>query len=136
MEVIKNLIIDSFNGMSLRDLPLFFLQLLVAGFLGYVFQFIVNKKLKKEVVSNAVIIAVGLALIASITKYSLPFVVLALPVIMWLKPKEGEGKFAKIGLLIVGIIGIGCGVGSVVQTILGVMVLSGIILLTPLKANE
>jgi len=136
MEIIKNLVVDSFNGLSVKDIPLFILQLMVAGVLAYVVQLLINKKLKNEILNHAPIIAISIALVVSIVKYSLPFAILALPILMWLKPKSEANSFSKVALLIIGVIGIGCGVGSIIQTVLGVIVLGGLFFIAPVKIEE
>lgn len=136
MELIKNMLIDSLNGFSAKDIPLFLFQILVAGLLAHLFQIIINKKWKSGVICNSALIATTIAILASIVKYSLPFAILALAILLWLKPKQDDNVISKITLLIIGLIGVGCGVGSVALTILGVIVLSLIILFTPLKSDE
>ena len=136
MEIIKNILIDSLNGFSAKDIPLFLFQILMAGLLAHLFQIVINKKWKTGVICNSALIATTLAVLAAIVKYSLPFAVLGLAIVLWLKPKQDDSIISKIALLIVGLIGVGCGVGSVALTILGVIVLSLIVLFTPLKSDE
>ncbi len=136
MGTIKNILIDSLNGFSAKDIPLFIFQILVAGLLAHLFQIIINKKWKTGVICNSALIATTLAILSAIVKYSLPFAVLALAVIVWLKPKSTDSTISKIALVIVGLIGVGCGVGSVALTILGTIILFLIILFTPLKSDE
>ena len=136
MGTIKNILIDSLNGFSAKDIPLFIFQILVAGLLAHLFQIIINKKWKTGVICNSALIATTLAILSAIVKYSLPFSVLALAVILWLKPKSTDSTTSKIALVIVGLIGVGCGVGSVALTILGTIILFLIILFTPMKYDE
>ena len=136
MGTIKNILIDSLNGFSAKDIPLFIFQILVAGLLAHLFQIIINKKWKTGVICNSALIATTLAILSAIVKYSLPFAVLALAVIVWLKPKSTDSTISKIALVIVGLIGVGCGVGSVALTILGTIILFLVILFTPLKSDE
>ncbi len=136
MGVIKNILIDSLNGFSTKDIPLFLFQILMAALLAHLFQIIINKKLKINVIQHSALIASALAVLAAIVKYSLPFSVLALAIIIWLRPNQQESLISKIALLIVGLIGVGCGVGSVALTGLGAIVLFCIILFMPLKSDE
>lgn len=136
MNLIKSILIDSLNGFSAKDIPLFIFQILVAGILAHLFQLIINKKWKQGVICNSALIAVSITIITSIVKYSLPFAVMGLAVILLFKKQKEEAVISKIALLVVGIIGVGCGVGSVIQTIIGVVFILGIILFTPLKDSE
>ena len=136
MGTIKNILIDSLNGFSAKDIPLFLFQILVAALLAHLFQIVINKKWKTGVICNSALVATTLAVISAIVKYSLPFAVLALAIILWLKPKTDDSSISKIALTIVGLIGIGCGIGSVVLTILGSVVIILIVLFTPLKSDE
>jgi hypothetical protein len=136
MEIINKLLIDSLNGFAVNDIPLFFFQLLTAGLFAHLFQLLINKKWKNNIISNAALISTSVALIASMVKYSLPFAVLALAVLIWFKPNKDETLISKITLLITGIIGVGCGVGSVFQTGLGIIVIMFIILMTPIKTKS
>ncbi|MEX1000907.1 MAG: hypothetical protein WDZ35_02210 [Crocinitomicaceae bacterium] len=136
MEMIKNLLIDSLNGFS-PDYILFFLfQLLVAGFLGHLFQIILNRKFKSEVLRNAALIAVGVALITSVSKYVLPFAVLAAAAIIVLAMnRKDKSEIGSIALFLVVSVGVGCGVGSVIQTFIGAILLFLILLFLPMKDN-
>jgi hypothetical protein len=112
MDTIKNILIDGLNGFSLKYIPLFLTQLLTAGFLGYVLQKVMNKKFKEE------------------------FTVLASAAILLLVLKNKErSNNESIGLFLVAIIGVGCGVGSIVQTFLAVILLLLVILFLPLKKD-
>ncbi len=133
MEFLKNLIIDSFNGFSPKLIPLFILQLLVAGFLAYLLQKVVNRKFDKEIITHAVIIAVGIALIAAISKYALPLAVLSSSAIIILGLRQQTDKNDLLGLFLTVVIGIGCGSGYLVLTCLGLIVLLPIIFLLPIK---
>ena len=134
MDLIKNILIDSLNGFSVKDIPLFIFQILVAGFLAHIAQVLINKKFKTAVICNSALIAVSITVLASIVKYSLPFAVLGLGVILLFKSnKTDESVMSKVALLIMSLIGLGCGVGSVVQTIIGAIFIMLIILFTPIK---
>jgi hypothetical protein len=136
MDLIKNILIDSLNGFSAKDIPLFIFQILIAGILAHLVQLVLNKKWKESVVCNSALIAVVLAVLTSIVKYSLPFAVMGLAAVLLFKNNKEESTISKIGLLIVSIIGVGCGIGSVIQTIIGVIFILLIIMFTPLKNNE
>ena len=137
MDLIKNILIDSLNGFSANDLPLFIFQILVSGFLAHVTQVVINKKFKTGVICNSALIAVSITVLASIVKYSLPFAVLGLGLILLFKSnKQNESTLSKVALLIMGLIGLGCGVGSVIQTIIGVVFILLIILFTPVEKSE
>lgn len=133
METIKQVMIDSFNGLSVDLIPLFLFQLLMAGLLGYLAEKILNRKFQQEVVSHSSLIAISVSVLASIVKYSLPGSVLAAAVILiFLKSKENT-LVQVIGTFMVLVIGVGCGLGSVIQTLIGFVLLGLVILFLPLK---
>lgn len=133
METIQNIFIDSLNGFSLSQIPLFLFQLLSAALGAYIFQFILNKKTGEKTITHGAIIAAVVALTASIVKYSLPLSVLGAAVILLLLKGKEESRLATLGQVVVVAIGVGCGVGSIVQTVLGCIVVFGILIFVPLK---
>lgn len=136
MEVIKSILIDSLNGFSLKDIPLYLFQIIVASLLAHIVQIILNKKWNTKVICNSALIVSSVTVLVSVAKYSLPFSILALGIIFLFKPDKDEPVISKIALLIMGLIGFGCGVGSVFQTLLGVILVILIIFFTPLKKSE
>ena len=135
MNLIKNLFIDSANGMSMSQLPLFIFQILCAALCAHLVQVVLNKKWKEGVICNASLIATVLTVLTSIVKYSVPFALMGLAVVLLFRSNKEESMISKIALLIVAMIGVGCGVGSVFQTIIGVLFILLIILFTPLKRS-
>ncbi|MBK6526590.1 MAG: hypothetical protein IPO32_16645 [Crocinitomicaceae bacterium] len=133
MDTLKQIFIDSLNGLSLDVIPLFLFQLLCAGLLGYLTEKILNKKFAIEVVTHGALIAVVAALLASLVKYSVPASVIAAAVLLIFIKTKDESKLHIIGTFIVLALGIGCGLGSVIQTVIGFMVLIPVILFLPLK---
>ena len=131
--MIKELIVDSLNGFSLSYLPFFLLQILGAALLAHVFQIIVNKKAKESLLSNSALIASATALLVSIAKASINFSILGAAVLLLFMKFKEEDKWSVIGRVLIVGIGFGCGVGSLVQTIIGAVVLGLIILFMPLK---
>lgn len=136
METLKSILVDSLNGFSPKYIPLFIFQLLMAGFLGLLMQQLLNRKFKTKIISNGTLIAVGIALIAAISKNSLPFAVLAAAAMIILAIQKQREQHAAIALFIISLIGVGCGVGSVVQTLIGSAVIAVIILFLPLKDEQ
>jgi hypothetical protein len=136
MNTIKNILIDSLNGFSINDIPLFLFQLLVAGLCAHIFQVLLNKKFKKNILSEGGLIAIVLTLLTGIVKYSLPFAIMGLAAVLLFKSKKERTNIENIALIIVATIGVGCGTGSVVQTILGFVIILGVLLFTPIKNNE
>lgn len=133
METLKQIFIDSLNGLSLDLIPLFLFQLLCAGLLGYLTEKVLNRKFGLEVVTQGALIAIVAALLASLVKYSVPASVIAAAVLLiFIKTKE-ESRLHIIGIFIVLALGIGCGLGSVVQTVIGFILLMPVILFLPLK---
>jgi hypothetical protein len=133
MDTLKQIFIDSLNGLSLDVIPLFLFQLLCAGLLGYLTEKILNKKFAIEVVTHGALISVVAALLASLVKYSVPASVIAAAVLLIFIKTKDESKLHIIGTFIVLALGIGCGLGSVIQTVIGFMVLIPVILFLPLK---
>ena len=127
METIKNIFVDSLNGFALSQIPLFIFQLLCAGLLSYVMQLILNKKFKTAVVE------MGVAVLAAIVKYSVPGAILAAAIVLLFLQDKEKSKLAILGQTLILLIGVGCGLGSVVLTGLGVVVLGTTILFIPLK---
>lgn len=133
MNTLKQIFIDSLNGLSLDMIPLFLFQLLCAGLLGYLAEKILNRKFKTEVVTQAALIALVTALLASLVKYSVPASVLAAALLLIFVKTKDESRLQMMGTFIVLALGVGCGLGSVVQTTIGFIVLMPVILFLPLK---
>lgn len=133
METISNILSDSLNGFSPRYIPLFLFQLLCAGFLGMIFQWMINKKFKERIVFHGTLMALGIALLVALTKNSLPFSVIAAALILVLGLKGERTTIQVIGLFIILLIGIGCGIGSIIQTFIGTALLACVLLFLPLK---
>ena len=81
----------------------------------------INKKWKESVICNSALIGVTIAVLTSMVKYSLPFAVMGLAVVLLFRKNKEMTFISKLALLIVGVIGVGCGIGSVIQTIVGVV---------------
>lgn len=135
MELIKNIFIDSLNGFSAKYIPLFLFQLLSAGVLAHLLQWILNKKTGTKELSKLALIAVAIALITSIVKYQLPFAIMGAACFFLLIKEKDRSRIQSIGLFLTAVIGVGCGVGSVVQTVIGALLIGLIILFLPFK-NE
>lgn len=133
MELIKEILIDSLNGFSPKFIPFFLFQLLVAGFLGHILQKIVNRKFGADIIQYGGLIALSVALLVSFVKYSLPFAVIAAAVLFFLTRSKEFSFHQVLGLFLVGLIGVGCGVGSIVQTGMGFVVLIAVVLFTSMK---
>lgn len=135
MDMIKSLLVDSLNGFSPRYIPLFLFQLLTAGLLGYIMQKLINRKFDEKIIQNGTLIALGIALIAAITKNSLPFAVLAAAAILLVGMSGQKDRNTTLGFFLLAVIGVGCGVGSVIQTVIGAALLVIVLLFLPMK-NE
>jgi hypothetical protein len=133
METIKNIFVDSLNGFALSQIPLFIFQLLCAGLLSYVLQLILNKKFKTAVAENGVVTGMGIAVLAAIVKYSVPGSILAAAIVLLFLQDKEKSKLAILGQTLILLIGVGCGLGSVVLTGLGMLVLVATILFIPIK---
>ena len=136
MDLIKNLLIDSLNGFSPSMIPFLLFQLIVAALLGHLLQIIMNKKSGDVLLKNSALIAAGIALICAITKFSVPFAIIASALIMVLALKRNMTQAQTLGLFLVGVIGAGCGVGSVVVTVIGFLFIATILIITPIKSED
>lgn len=133
MNALQNFFVDNLNGFSLDQIPLFLFQLLAAGLSAFVFQFLLNKKMGEVVVEYAVLTAVSVALLAAVVKLNEPTAILGAAVLVLFLRNAVESKIEAIGLVVVVLLGIGCGVGSVVLTGLGALILYAVVFFTPLK---
>jgi len=133
MEILSNIFVDSLNGFPVAQIPLFLFQMLCAGLIGYLVQFIINKKSGEKIIHNGATLALSIAVLTSIVKYSLPFSVMAAAaLLLFLRGKE-MSKTTVVGYFLLAIAGIGCGVGSIIQTVLGFGLIFLVILFTPVK---
>lgn len=133
MNTLQNFFVDNLNGFSLVQIPLFLFQLLAAGLSAFLFQFILNKKMGEVVVEYAVLTAVSVALLAAVVKLNEPTAILGAAVLVLFLRNAVKSKMEAIGLVVVVILGIGCGVGSVILTGLGALILYAVVFFTPLK---
>lgn len=133
MDTLKQIFIDSLNGLSLELIPLFLFQLLCAGLFGYLTEKILNRKFEKEVISHAALIAMVAALLASLVKYSVPASVISAAVLLIFIKSKDESRLVTLATFMILALGIGCGLGSVVQTAIGFIILIPVILFLPLK---
>jgi hypothetical protein len=133
MNALQNFFVDNLNGFALDQIPLFLFQLLAAGLSAFVFQFLLNKKMGEVVVEYAVLTAVSVALLAAVVKLNEPTAILGAAVLVLFLRNAVESKIEAIGLVVVVLLGIGCGVGSVVLTGLGALILYAVVFFTPLK---
>ncbi|MBD3635801.1 MAG: hypothetical protein HUJ25_00555 [Crocinitomicaceae bacterium] len=136
MQFIQGLLADSLNGFSLKFIPFFLLQLFSAGIFAFIIQYLVNKKFKEQVLVHAPLIAVTICMVASIVKFSLPFAVLGAAVVILVLGLKQKSQLATIGTVVIAAIAIGCGIGSIVQTFIGVVIIALVVLLTPLKEQS
>lgn len=133
MEFLQNLLADGLNGFSLKHIPFFLFQLLSAGFIAHMLQIILNRKSGEIVLSNSALLAIMVCLVSSIVKFSLPFSILGAAVILLFLNQKKESQLANLATLVVVGIGVGCGIGSVIQTAIGLIIIGAVILFTPLK---
>lgn len=136
MEAIKNIFIDSLNGFALNQIPLLLFQLLCAALGAFILQLIVNKKWGEVLLRYSALTGASIALLASVAKYSLPVSVLGAALILLLLGKKVKFQFEIVAQLLVVLIGLGCGVGAVVQTIIGCVVLFAILIFTPITKEN
>lgn len=112
----KNILINSLNGFAVSDIPMFIFQLLIALFLIRLVQLVWTKKFDIKRTSNILIIGIAFTFMAILAKYSLPFAILSLGVILWVGKKEKSSDNERLLNLIVGLIGVGVGSFNIVLT--------------------
>lgn len=132
METLKQILIDSFNGLSADQIPLFLFQLLVAGLLGHLLQKILNRKFE-DGLQHGALIAVSIALLTSVVKYSVSFSIVAAGLFFLFGRSKEQSFTSSLGVFMIALLGVGCGVGSVIQTILGFLLLVAVIFFVPIK---
>ncbi|MBK9192246.1 MAG: hypothetical protein IPM77_12465 [Crocinitomicaceae bacterium] len=133
METVKQILIDSLNGMSVDLIPLFLFQLLCAALLSHLLQKIFNSKFSDDTLHYSVLTGTGVALLTSIAKYSVSFSVIAAAAILLFTRNKDASKTQTTGLFLVTAVGIGCGTGSVIQTIIGFVLIGAILFFLPVK---
>lgn len=133
METIQNIFIDSLNGFPKDQIPLFLFQLFCAGIGAHLLQLILNRKTGEKILEHSALIAVATAVMASLVKGTEPLAILGAALLLLFLRGKDKGKLETIALILVVLIGVGCGVGSIVQTVIGSIVIFGIIFFTPLK---
>lgn len=130
----KQILIDSLNGFSFKDLPLFLFHLasaVVLGLiLGWIYKFKTNAE-KKEILFFP-ILALGIALLAALIKISVAFAIAGLVAVLFLKPlTEKKSSEQQIYYFLLAVLAVGCGVGSVVLSVLGGGLIFLFLLLVP-----
>ncbi len=133
MNFLKDLFVDSLNGFSPRFIPFFLLQLLSAGLLAHLLQKMLNTKFKGLKFGYFALIAVAVALLVALSKNSLMLAVIAAAILIAFVRLREKSSIELIGYFVVGLIGLGCGCGSIIQTLIGSLILFCVILFTPLK---
>jgi len=133
MNFVKDLLVDAMNGFSPRFIPFFILQILSAALMAHLFQKLYNRKLKSEVLDWSALIATTVTILVALAKNSIVIAVLGAAVILLFTKMKDAGKSEILGLIIINLIAIGCGSGSIIQTVIGCLVLFCVILFTPLK---
>jgi hypothetical protein len=133
METIKQILIDSLNGMSVDLIPLFLFQLLCAALLSHLLQKIFNHKFSDDPIQYSALTGTMIALLTSIVKYSVSFSIMAAAAILLFTRNKDNSKLQTTGFFLVVSVGIGCGTGSVVQTIIGFVLLGAILFFLPVK---
>lgn len=135
MNSIKQIFVDSLNGLSLDLIPLFLFQLFSAALMAYVLDFLLKKKSGEHPVEHAVVLAVSVALLTSLAKYSVALSVIGAALILLLVRNKERNSLQTITLLLFSLIGFGCGSASVIQTMIGFVVVCLIVVFMPLKSK-
>ncbi|MDA7804369.1 hypothetical protein N8987_07355 [Crocinitomix sp.] len=133
MEIIKDFIVDNLNGFSSGNIPLYLFQLVIAALAGLVIQLAFNKKFKTDVISHGALIGAVVAFITSIAKNELVYAVLAATVLLLFSKIIEKSSTSVLGNLLIISVALGCGVGSVIQSIIGFVFILLVLLFTPVK---
>jgi hypothetical protein len=131
--MIKEILVSSLNGFSSKDIPLFLFQLIVAALFGHIIQLLINRKFKSEIIVNGAILATLVTIISALVKYSVAFSILGAAAILFLLANKHDNLKSTIGTLSIVVLGIGCGIGSVIPTLIGFAFLFLVILFTPIR---
>ncbi|MFD1550871.1 hypothetical protein DNU06_05285 [Putridiphycobacter roseus] len=115
--MLQDIFINSLNGFSSKEIPFFIFQLILTGLLVHVFQFLWKINTKEPVSTKYTIVGVVFAFIAVVAKYSVPFAILALAIILWAKNGKNDLNRSSFFKLIIGLIGIGIGSANVILTL-------------------
>lgn len=115
--MLQDIFINSLNGFSSREIPFFIFQLILTGLLVHVFQFIWKRKSNEPISNSLTIIGIVFAFIAAVAKYSVPFAILSLAIILWAKNGKNDLNRSSFLKLMIGLIGIGIGTANVVLTL-------------------
>ncbi|MFK8037216.1 MAG: hypothetical protein AB8B74_02915 [Crocinitomicaceae bacterium] len=114
----KNILINSLNGFAVSDIPMFVFQLLVALLLIRLVQIVWSKKRNLALNNTVLIIGLAFTFMAILAKYSLPFAVLSLGVLLWMGKKDNQSDSERLLNLMVGLIGVGVGSFNIVLTMI------------------
>lgn len=136
MNAIQNLLIDSLNGFSLDQLPFFIFLVLVAGGLAHVVQLVLNRKTGESTLKYAALMAVTVAVLASLVKNTEPLAILGAAVLLLLLRSKEKSTLETLGKFVILAIGLGCGTGSIIQTVFGALLILIVIFFTPVKKED
>ena len=114
--MLKDILINSLNGFSVDDIPLFLFQLIVAALMGHLMQ-----------------ITTIVTIISALVKYSVAFSILGAAAILLLLISQKNSPKNSIALFSIVVLGIGCGIGSVIPTVMGFCFFLIVLVLTPIK---
>ncbi len=131
----KNILVNSLNGFAVSDIPMFIFQILVSLLLVRLLQLIWTKRFNVERSNHLLIVGLAFTFMAIMSKYSLPFAVLSLAVIIWMGKPENKSDNERLLYLVIGLIGIGIGSFNIVLTTIITLLMILIIWLFPNKDN-
>lgn len=135
MDLIKGLLADSLNGFSPAFIPFFLLQLLCAGFFALMASKMYKRKFKLEGNWNAALYGVLIALAVALSKNSLPVAVIAAAIVLLMFKVKDLERTDVFAYGFIAVIGLGCGMGSIVQTFIGLIIFILVLLFLPLKSE-
>lgn len=125
MDLLKELLVDSLQGMKLRDVYFVVFQISTAGVLALILKNLFNKKIEKtENLYLLVPCAVLIALFSMWTKVSVSLALGLILVVLLYRPKFNFEPKESFLFLASGMFSFGCGSGQVFLTLIGFFIVS------------
>ena len=131
----KNILVNSLNGFAVADLPMFIFQVLVSLLLVRLVQLIWTKRFNVQRTNHLLIAGLAFTFLAILSKYSVPFAVLSVGVILWMGKAEQRSDNERLLYLVTGLIGVGVGSFNIVLTAIITFLMILIIWFFPNKSD-
>ena len=127
MDLLKELLLNSLQGMKLRDVYFVIFQLSIAGILSLSLKCLFKRKIEKQ--DNLYLLvplSVLVALFSMWTQLSVSLAIGLLLVVLLFRPSFNFEKKESVLFLTSGMFAFGCGSGQVFLTLIGFMVVAAI----------